>query len=589
MGSLGVGAQTRFRLQIHEFLDSKSSLRTPQVVEDPREELPRDRDLRLGARCLAHLISFLVWAARPIVDLLSGNSTTAADGRREPASRPRPLRRAGDSRRLSAESGGLRATTLRQPAAIGCTPSRAVEEARDRCRAGAGRPQDRPLRLDLRAHDVASDDAVLRFGEVERKGRRDEPDLSYVEETSEACRRVAKSGDARMDACALEGAHDAVVIGWGELAREQKKRLVGKVGDADRPVACEWMACAEYGGDRLDAQRLALDAVHPLRMQNETDVDLAGDEPGGCLRAEVLARHHSHVRTVVRDRRQQRREYLEARRRCVAESHGSRQARAGKTRTLDRPLYCREHRPRLVEKRTAGNRDLHVTARAHKERRPEAALELLDLGAQRRLGDMQSRRSMAEVELLRNGEKITKQARLEFYSRRLSLARSEGLGRSASRRRSWTRTSFAPIVVDPCSFGPRRLNKAMSATENSLAQLMERNVSEVFGERDPSRRRAAIAELYADDCAIYDAEGESVGQAAISDRVDGILGESPPGFAFSLVSPAEVIHDLGRARWQMGPAGAPPVVRGMDVALFANGRIRTLYTFVEAPRIAEQS
>jgi SnoaL-like protein len=129
----------------------------------------------------------------------------------------------------------------------------------------------------------------------------------------------------------------------------------------------------------------------------------------------------------------------------------------------------------------------------------------------------------------------------------------------------------------------------MSATGNSLGRVMERNVSEVFGERDPSRRRAAIAELYADDCAIYDTEGESVGQAAVSERVDGILGESPPEFAFSLVAPAEVIHDLGRARWQMGPAGAPPVVRGMDVAVFANGRIRTLYTFVEAPRTDDQN
>ena len=129
----------------------------------------------------------------------------------------------------------------------------------------------------------------------------------------------------------------------------------------------------------------------------------------------------------------------------------------------------------------------------------------------------------------------------------------------------------------------------MSATASSLAQLMERNVFEIFGERDPSRRRAAIAELYDDDCAMYDTEVESVGQPAISDRVDGILGESPPWFSFSLVAPAEVIHDLGRVRWQMGPAGAPPVVRGMDVALFANERIRTLYTFVEAPRTDDQS
>jgi hypothetical protein len=112
---------------------------------------------------------------------------------------------------------------------------------------------------------------------------------------------------------------------------------------------------------------------------------------------------------------------------------------------------------------------------------------------------------------------------------------------------------------------------------------MERNVSEVFGERDPGRRRQAIAELYADDCALYDADGEAIGRVAVSDRVGRILSESPPGFAFSLVSPAEVVHDLGRLRWQTGLAGASPAASGMDVAVFANGKIRALYTFIDTP------
>jgi hypothetical protein len=123
----------------------------------------------------------------------------------------------------------------------------------------------------------------------------------------------------------------------------------------------------------------------------------------------------------------------------------------------------------------------------------------------------------------------------------------------------------------------------MSAAATALESLMERNVSEVFGERDPSRRERAIAQLYAEDCALYDAEGESIGKAAVSARVGRILDESPPDFAFSLVGRAEVIHDVGRLRWQTGSAGAPPVLSGMDVAVFANGKIRALYTFIEMP------
>ena len=123
----------------------------------------------------------------------------------------------------------------------------------------------------------------------------------------------------------------------------------------------------------------------------------------------------------------------------------------------------------------------------------------------------------------------------------------------------------------------------IETTTAALAQLMERNVSEVFGERDRGRRDRSIAELYADDCAFYEADGEFVGRAAISDRAQQILDQSPPDFAIRAAGPAEVVHDLGRVRWQVGPAGAPPVVSGMDVAVFANGKIRAMYTFIETP------
>ena len=123
----------------------------------------------------------------------------------------------------------------------------------------------------------------------------------------------------------------------------------------------------------------------------------------------------------------------------------------------------------------------------------------------------------------------------------------------------------------------------MNGAASALARLMERNVVEVFGERDAGRRSRALAELYVEDCAMYDAEGESLGQAAVSDQVGRILDQSPPDFEFRVVAAAEVIHDLGRLSWESGPAGAPAVVNGMDVALFASGKIRALYTFVQAP------
>lgn len=115
---------------------------------------------------------------------------------------------------------------------------------------------------------------------------------------------------------------------------------------------------------------------------------------------------------------------------------------------------------------------------------------------------------------------------------------------------------------------------------NSLGHLMERNVLEVFGQRDPARRKVAISELYTEDCTFFEPDEQIVGRDALDKKVGRMLQDAP-GFVFRLVGKAEVIHDHGRQRWQFGPDGSAPVVTGMDVAVFERARIRALYTFVD--------
>jgi len=92
----------------------------------------------------------------------------------------------------------------------------------------------------------------------------------------------------------------------------------------------------------------------------------------------------------------------------------------------------------------------------------------------------------------------------------------------------------------------------MSAATTTLGQLMERNAFEVFGEPDPGRRQRAIAELYAEDCAFYEADEESIGQAAISDRVGRILDETPFGLRVQPARPRR-----GDPRPSVACAGRP--------------------------------
>ena len=53
----------------------------------------------------------------------------------------------------------------------------------------------------------------------------------------------------------------------------------------------------------------------------------------------------------------------------------------------------------------------------------------------------------------------------------------------------------------------------------ALADLMERNLLEVFGQVDSARRAAAIAELYTADCTFFEAEEQVTGREALNAKV----------------------------------------------------------------------
>jgi hypothetical protein len=55
-----------------------------------------------------------------------------------------------------------------------------------------------------------------------------------------------------------------------------------------------------------------------------------------------------------------------------------------------------------------------------------------------------------------------------------------------------------------------------------IHELLNRNLQEVFGAGDAGRRRAAIEELYTDDCVLYAPPGVFVGHAAL-DKFAGEL------------------------------------------------------------------
>jgi len=120
----------------------------------------------------------------------------------------------------------------------------------------------------------------------------------------------------------------------------------------------------------------------------------------------------------------------------------------------------------------------------------------------------------------------------------------------------------------------------------ALADLMERNLLEVFGQVDSARRAAAIGELYTADCTFFEAEEQVTGREALNAKVGSIL-KGAPGFVFRAAGPAQVNHDLGRLPWQLGPAGAPPVVTGTTLRSLSTEESEPCIPFLMNPRAPE--
>jgi hypothetical protein len=108
-----------------------------------------------------------------------------------------------------------------------------------------------------------------------------------------------------------------------------------------------------------------------------------------------------------------------------------------------------------------------------------------------------------------------------------------------------------------------------------------RCLNEIFNQRDVSKRRAAIEELCSPTLVFADPEGESRGIAAFEQKVAVLLSKGAPTFEFRSVEPAQEAQNMGLHRWELGPAGEPPVASGTDVILVEGGLIVTFYTVVD--------
>src|SRR5580700_6816604 len=116
---------------------------------------------------------------------------------------------------------------------------------------------------------------------------------------------------------------------------------------------------------------------------------------------------------------------------------------------------------------------------------------------------------------------------------------------------------------------------------SSISILLTRNLQDVFGEGDPARRRAAIDEIFTDDCVFYDpTSGAHRGRDEI-DRVAGAIRATHPDFRYQPIAEPEELGNGGRLMWVSGHPGQAPAYAGTDFIIVRDGRIVGLYLFFD--------
>ena len=116
---------------------------------------------------------------------------------------------------------------------------------------------------------------------------------------------------------------------------------------------------------------------------------------------------------------------------------------------------------------------------------------------------------------------------------------------------------------------------------DNISNLLIRNLRDVFGENDPTRRRAAIDEIWTEDGVFCDPKtGVHHGRDEI-DRVAGAIRATHPDFRYQPIAEPEELGNGGRLKWVAGRLGETPAYAGTDFIIAREGRIAAVYLFFD--------
>jgi hypothetical protein len=116
--------------------------------------------------------------------------------------------------------------------------------------------------------------------------------------------------------------------------------------------------------------------------------------------------------------------------------------------------------------------------------------------------------------------------------------------------------------------------------QNDFAGVVERYFA-AWNEADAERRRALIAQTWADDASYLDPLMQGQGHAGI-DAMIAAVQERFAGHQFHQIGAVDAHHDRLRFAWELAPEGGVAIVAGTDFGLVsADGRLQTIIGFLD--------
>jgi hypothetical protein len=101
-----------------------------------------------------------------------------------------------------------------------------------------------------------------------------------------------------------------------------------------------------------------------------------------------------------------------------------------------------------------------------------------------------------------------------------------------------------------------------------------------WNETDVGRRRALIAETWAEDATYVDPLMTGRGHAEV-DALMGAVQQRFPGFRFALIGQPDGFGDKVRFSWGLGPDGAEAPIKGTDFVQVEDGRLKSVTGFLD--------